>query len=100
MTLQINANDLTDAIEIATWVGSLVAMLVVGLIIYLMVRPPRRPKVPQTPVEPIESEELLRVVEMMERRLDLLERSVANTAEERKVINETGGDARQMRRMK
>jgi flagellar biosynthesis/type III secretory pathway M-ring protein FliF/YscJ len=87
MTLQIDGVDVMNAIEIAAWVGSIVAMLVIGLIIWLMVRPPRR-------------EEMLRLLDRMEQRLEVLERAVAVEAREEDRLLEAGDDSPETRRTK
>ena len=70
-----------EAIELATWVGTLLAMLVFGLIVYLMVRPKRRRPEPQRQeVEGFDAEETIRLMERMEHRLEILERAVASRA--------------------
>ena len=59
-------------------------MLVVGLLVYLMVRPPRHVRSAQgrergePEMEPAEAEELLRLVDRMESRLEVLERALAD----------------------
>jgi hypothetical protein len=87
MTLSIDGTDIGQIIEIASLVGSIVAMLVVGLLIYLMVRPPRHVRQARkaerrgeaaTATDPIEAEDLWRVVDRMESRLAVLERALAD----------------------
>jgi hypothetical protein len=80
MTLSINGNDISDIVHIAATVGSIVAALVIGLIVYLMVRPPRhvRDRRKAQGAEPAEAEELWRIVDLMERRLAVLERALAD----------------------
>lgn len=87
MTLSIDGTDIGEIIEIASIVGSIVTMLVVGLLVYLMVRPPRhvrdRRKADARPIEldPVEAEELWRLVDRMEARLEVLERALADRIE-------------------
>lgn len=79
MTLSINGNDIGQAIEIAIAVGGIVAMLVAGLVFYLLVRPPRKAKIPGAAPrrdDLIEAEEVLAVLDRMEQRLAVLERAV------------------------
>jgi hypothetical protein len=87
MTLSIDGTDIGQIIEIASLVGSIVAMLVVGLIVYLMVRPPRHIRQARkaerrgdtvTQIDPVEAEELGRLVDRMESRLAVLERALAD----------------------
>lgn len=87
MTLSVDGTDISEAIQAAAFVGSIVAMLVVGLLVYLMVRPPRqvrerRKAEPRhAELEPAEAEELWRLVERMEARLEVLERALADQIE-------------------
>lgn len=84
MTLSVDGNDIGQIIEIAATVGSIVATLVIGFIVYLMVRPSkeeraRRKALP--PADPRESEEMWRVMDRMEGRLEVLERALADQIE-------------------
>ena len=100
MTVSINGAEVATAIEVASWVGSLVAMLVIGLLIYLMVRPSRRRQVRTREAEPTETEEMLRLMARMERRLEVLERLVAGQAQERDRVVEAGVERPETRRTK
>ena len=102
MTIRVDAAELATAVEVASWVGSLVAMLVAVLIIYLMVRPSRRRRreagrAPED--EAIEMEEMLRLMERMEQRLEVLERVVAHGANDEDRILDAG-EGPQIRRVK
>lgn len=101
MTLQIDGVDVISAIEVAAWVGSIVAMLVIGLLVYLMVRPPRsRRETPALRTGVAEHEELVRTMEVMERRLDLLERAVADQRREDEDLLGAGAERPETRRLK
>lgn len=77
MTISLNGNDVSEAIEIAMAVGGLVSLLIVGLLIYLVVRPPRRRRVEVRPkADAIEIDEMLALIDRMERRLEVLERAL------------------------
>jgi large-conductance mechanosensitive channel len=79
MTLRIHGMDVVSAIEVAALVGSIVAMLVIGLIVFLMVRPVRnRGEAARAEPDRVDAEEMVRLMEVMERRLELLERAVAD----------------------
>jgi hypothetical protein len=85
MTMSIDGGDIGQIIQIASWVGSIVAMLVTALIVYLLVRPPRhlrgrRGKQQERPaaLDPAEAEDLWRLVDRMEMRLEVLERALAD----------------------
>ena len=84
MTVSVNGNDIAQIVQVAAIVGSIVATLVVGFIVYLMVRPsaPRaRPRARRREADPAEAEELWRIVDLMERRLEVLERALADQLE-------------------
>ncbi len=100
MTLRLDAADLVAAIEVATLVGTIVAMLVIGLLVYLMVRPSRRRRdVPASEAAGLDTE-MLRLMERMEHRLEILERAVAGrTAGEDRIV-QTGVEAPETRRRK
>ena len=78
MTLRIDGTDVGAIIEGAAWAGSIVAILIVALLIYLVVRPPRRRAEARPEPEATDVEEMLALMERMERRLEVLERSVGN----------------------
>ena len=84
MTLRIDGTEIGEIIEIASLVGSIVAMLVVCLIVYLMVRPPRhvrerrKAEAARPGPEPLEVEEMAQVMDRMDARLEVLERALAD----------------------
>src|SRR5687768_10584656 len=81
MTVEIDGVDLVAAAEAAALVGGIIAMLVIGLLVYLLVRPPRHVReARRRPVELQESEaeQLLDLMGRMESRLEVLERALAN----------------------
>jgi len=84
MTLSIDGTDIGEIIEIASLVGTIVTMLVVGLLVYLMVRPPRhvrerrKAEASRVETEPLDAEELVRLLDRMDARLEVLERAVAD----------------------
>lgn len=90
MTIEINGTDIVEIIRIAGWVGSIIAMLAVGLIVYLVVRPPRhvrerrrRGAPPRRELGPSEAEQLSTLVDRMEARLAVLERAIGEAGERR-----------------
>ena len=101
MTIRMDAAEVMTAIEIASWVGTIVAMLVAGLIVYLMVRPRRRRRdAGQTEDAGFDAAEMLRVMERMERRLETMERAVAARTPDEERILLTGAQGPEMRRRK
>jgi hypothetical protein len=100
MTISLNGNDVSEAIEIAMAVGGLVSLLIVGLLIYLLVRPPRRRRVEApSEIDAIEAEEMLALIDRMERRLEVLERALPADHRRETRILETG-EGPEHRRMK
>jgi hypothetical protein len=82
MTLSINGNDIAQMVQVAATVGSIVATLVVCFIVYLMVRPSRQERARKArEANPVETEEMWRIVDLMERRLEVLERALADQLE-------------------
>jgi hypothetical protein len=82
MTVSIGPNDVSEIVQVAATVFSILLMLVVGWFVYLMVRPSRK-KRPERDADPAEAEELWRIVDLMERRLAMLERALAGRLEDR-----------------
>ncbi len=97
MTVQIDGTDVMAIAEGLAWAGTIVAMLIIGLLVYLMVRPPRRRH--ETRVqepEAIENEELLRLLERMEQRLTVLERAVSDDSDDRVLERAEGPETRRV----
>ena len=101
MTLRIDGVDVMNAIEIASVVGSIVLMLAVGFIVYLMVRPPRHRR-GKRPAEPdaLDVEEMIRLLDRMEQRLDVLERAVGDGTKQEERLLEAGLEGPEGRRIK
>ena len=85
MNIDINGTNIGELIEFVSWGVSIFAMLLVGLLVYLMVRPPRhvrrrRRDAPPPPRElsADEGEELWALVDRMEARLAVLERAIGD----------------------
>jgi hypothetical protein len=83
MTMHVDGNDIMAAVHVARIVGSIVMMLVVGLLIWWAVRPPRRVRDRREAIETdaADSEALWRIVDRMEGRLETLERLLADQVE-------------------
>ena len=100
MTVQLDGAEVMQAIEIAAAVGGIVLMLVVGLVFYLLVRPPRHVRKAR-PAEPdaIQVEEMLGLLDRMEQRLEVLERAVGDEmrCDERILEAGEGPENRRMR---
>ena len=85
-TVQVNGDDIVAAIHVARIVGSIVTMLVIGLLLWWAVRPSRRVRdrreaARDEDVEAAHHEDLWRVVERMEERLEVLERAMIDQDE-------------------
>ncbi len=87
MTVQLNGEDISAAIEGLAWAGTIVGLLVAALIFYLLVRPPRhvrqsrkaeRKGQPPREIDQADAEDLARLVDRMEGRLEVLERALAD----------------------
>ena len=83
-TVQVNGADIMAALHVVRIVGSIVMMLVVGLVILWAVRTPRRVRDRQDAVgsDAADDEALWRVVDRMEERLEVLERALADQVEQ------------------
>jgi len=83
MTLQVNGDDIMAFVHVARIVGSIVMMLIVGLVIWWAVRPSRRARESRDPIENDsgDTEEMWRLMDRMEDRLEVLERAMADQVE-------------------
>lgn len=96
MTLSIDGTNIGEIIEIASIVGSIVATAIVGLIVFLMVRPPRHVREERRAGrrierhalrdEPADDGELLETIDRMEARIETLERLLADRDEPRALV--------------
>ncbi len=100
MTLRVDAAELVGAIEVATMVCTIAAVLVFGLIVYLMVRPRRQPRNARPPEDMALDRDLLRLMERMEQRLEIMERAVAARAPEEDRFLHAGAEGPETRRRK
>jgi hypothetical protein len=78
MTVSMNADQVVGSIQLAAGIGAFLGVLILGLLIFWMVRPSRRAKreAPVTEQDALDMEEVLNVLEGMERRLGTLERAM------------------------
>lgn len=99
MTIEMDGGHLIAVAEALAWTGGVLAILIGCLIVYLLVRPPRHVRHAR-PVEDdaIDAEELRRLVDRMEARIETLERVLDERDEER--ILEPAGEGRDLRRVK
>lgn len=111
MTIRMSEAEVMQAIEGVAWAGSIVAILLAALVFYLLVRPPRHVRqrrkaerrgevrVGREP-DAIEMEDVLRVMDRMEERLEVLERLVAVEARERDKLLEMDAEGAEAGRTK
>jgi len=79
-TISISPADFRDIVDVASIVASVVATMIAVWVVYLMVRPSRRVREErrrEREERPGELEEMWRVMDRMESRLEVLERAVA-----------------------
>lgn len=87
MTMQVNGDDIMMAVHVARIVGSILFMLVVGLLIVWAVRPSRRVRDRREAEanHEADNEAVWRTLERMEDRLEVLERAMADQVERPRV---------------
>jgi len=80
MSVHVNGDDIMAVIHVVRIVGSIVTMLVVGLLLWWAVRPSRRARDRSDAIgtEEADDEDLWRIVDRMEERLAVLERALAD----------------------
>ena len=83
MSFHVSGDDVMAAVHVARIVGSIVTMLVVGLLLWWAVRPSRRARDRSEEIETdqADNEDLWRLVDRMEERLAVLERALADQVE-------------------
>ena len=85
MTIEVES--LSTAIAVAqgvAWMVGVLVMLAAGLLLYLLVRPSRGAReLPAQDDDAVSAEEMLRLVDRMESRLEVLERALADKEEGR-----------------
>jgi len=83
MTLHVNGADIVEVIHVVRIVGSIVSMLVIGLLIMWAIRPSRRSRDRREAIESdaADNDELWRIVDRMEERLEVLERALSDQVE-------------------
>ena len=102
MTIRMDEGEVIAAM-IGSGIFTLAVIVTIGWLIYLMVRPSRRRRRERErqPAEltQSEAEQMLRLIERMDQRLEVLERVVARDEEPEERILETG-EAPELRRIK
>ena len=82
-TVQVHGGDIMMALHVVRIVGGIVTMLVIGLLLWWAVRPSRRSRERREEDErgAADNEDLWRLVDRMEERLEVLERAMADQVE-------------------
>ena len=84
MTFSLSPGDLQDAIEIASIVGTVVTITIFAIIAYFLVRPKKRRNAPERQeADQLQMEEMLALMDRMERRLETLERAIGEDRPQR-----------------
>ena len=87
MSISIDGTDVGAIVEVASIVGGIIGTLIICLIVYLLVRPPRHVRLRRkaerrgelrSERDEAEAEELWRLADRMESRLEVLERALAD----------------------
>lgn len=83
MSVQLSPGDIADLVKVASVVGSIILMMILGLAVFIAVRPSRRDRQDRDDRAAIEAEadEAWRQVDRMEARLAVLERAMAEQIE-------------------
>jgi hypothetical protein len=97
MTVQMTETDVLEIVGAAVAGGVVLVILLIGLLIYLLVRPPRRSR-EAPPAEAVDAEEMLALMERMERRLAALERAVDPQRPAQRITDEAGARRPETRR--
>ena len=89
MTVSMTANEVAQAVQLAAGIGAFLGVVILGLIIFMMVRPSRRSREAhverERDPEALDLDEVMHVLDRMEQRLGTLERVVIEH-EERPLI--------------
>lgn len=98
MTIQMSETDVLEVVGAAVAGGVVLIILLLGLLIYLLVRPRRPRREAPPPPDAVDTEEMLALIERMERRLATLERAVAPPTAPMQRIEDAGGERPMTRR--
>jgi hypothetical protein len=88
MTFSIDGTEIVPIVEVASIVGTVIGALLIALVVYLLIRPPRhirqgrkaerRGEVPRDEREDPDAEALWQLADRMEARLEVLERALGD----------------------
>lgn len=93
MTFSFSGDDFMQAIEIASIVGTILSAILIGFVIYLMVRPSRRDAAQaRRQPEALDAEEVIALIERMESRLAVLERAIGDDSERERLAPPADGN--------
>ena len=110
MTVSMNADQVVESIQLAAGIGAFLGVVILGLLIWLMVRPKRNRQAPRPQADEqdmLDMDEVLNVLERMEQRLRVVERNVIEQDEAPRIgerheqdLLEAGDERAQVRRDK
>jgi hypothetical protein len=111
MTVSMTANEVAQAVQLAAGIGAFLGVVILGLIIFMMVRPSKRSREARLEREhdpdALDLDEVMHVLDRMEQRLGTLERVVIDSEERPRVggrgeqeLLETGDESPAKRRTK
>ena len=112
MTVSMNADQVVESIQLAAGIGAFLGVVILGLLIWLMVRPKRNknrqaPRPEADEQDMLDMDEVLNVLERMEQRLRVVERTVIEQDEAPRIgarqeqdLLEAGDEGSQVRRDK
>ena len=100
MTLSIDGTDIGTAIQVASIVGTILALLIGALVLYLLVRPPRKSRDRRPDAEALDAEEVMQVLDRMEQRLAVLERALPREERAPRQLMNAGEEGPDNRRTK
>ncbi len=90
MTVSMTAGEVAEAVQLAAGIGAFLGVVILGLIIFMMVRPSKRSRQAnlerQQDPDALDLDEVMHVLDRMEQRLGTLERVVIDAEEERPLI--------------
>jgi hypothetical protein len=101
MTVSIDGTDLSTALQVASVVATIIGLLIGGLVLYLLVRPPRKNRRRARPeAEALDPEQVMQVLDRMEQRLEVLERAIGREPDEQRQLLNAGLESPEDRRVK
>lgn len=86
MTVSMTAGEVAEAIQLAAGIGAFLGVVILGLIIFMMIRPSKRSRQANLEREQdpdaLDLDEVMHILDRMEQRLGTLERVVIDSEEQ------------------